>query len=276
MLRSRIVLESADGQAIAEVARRLGITADTVRVWRGRFLECRQVGLLPGLALCERRSDAHLHHFGPYGFRLVDDVVASRCSGLMVSTRPGQSGQYTRNPLAPRKGVIQRRPADPEETPMSPCRRMTAGLSPPTGDSDICRTYRLGLEWKEARTADSCLTAPQPLMLPTIFSQSKRWSADEQPRDGRHRLEASGPQPVAGSGIPRLHRRRRGLLAEVGGWTLVAVVLAVPAVPALRRMNPRHALIQGWGRVVSRLLRLLVRWGGWGRPGPARRCGAFG
>ncbi|WP_199820661.1 IS630 family transposase [Streptomyces sp. NRRL F-2664] len=44
-LRSRIVLESADGHAIAEVARRLGITTDTVRAWRRRFLERRLGGL---------------------------------------------------------------------------------------------------------------------------------------------------------------------------------------------------------------------------------------
>ncbi|WP_434097764.1 helix-turn-helix domain-containing protein [Streptomyces mirabilis] len=44
-LRSRIVLESADGQAIAEVAQRLGITTDTVRLWRRRFLERRLNGL---------------------------------------------------------------------------------------------------------------------------------------------------------------------------------------------------------------------------------------
>ncbi|MFD0384100.1 IS630 family transposase [Streptomyces stramineus] len=44
-LRSRIVLESADGHAIAEVARRLGVTTDTVRAWRRRFLERRLDGL---------------------------------------------------------------------------------------------------------------------------------------------------------------------------------------------------------------------------------------
>lgn len=36
-LRSRIVLESADGHAIAEVARRLGITTDTFRPGGGAF-----------------------------------------------------------------------------------------------------------------------------------------------------------------------------------------------------------------------------------------------
>ncbi|MEU7062879.1 IS630 family transposase [Streptomyces sp. NPDC046161] len=38
-LRSRIVLESAEGHSIAEVSRRLGIAPETVRTWRRRFLD---------------------------------------------------------------------------------------------------------------------------------------------------------------------------------------------------------------------------------------------
>ena len=38
-LRSRIVLECAEGYSIMEVSRRLGASADTVRTWRRRFLE---------------------------------------------------------------------------------------------------------------------------------------------------------------------------------------------------------------------------------------------
>ncbi|MGW7056355.1 helix-turn-helix domain-containing protein, partial [Streptomyces sp. NPDC054888] len=45
VLRSRIVLECAEGHAIAEVARRLRVTTDTVRTWRRRFLERRLDGL---------------------------------------------------------------------------------------------------------------------------------------------------------------------------------------------------------------------------------------
>ncbi|WP_432190702.1 IS630 family transposase, partial [Streptomyces sp. Tue6028] len=37
--RSRIVLECAEGHSIAEVSRRLGVAADTVRTWRRRFLD---------------------------------------------------------------------------------------------------------------------------------------------------------------------------------------------------------------------------------------------
>ncbi|WFB05667.1 helix-turn-helix domain-containing protein [Streptomyces sp. LX-29] len=39
------MLECTDGHAIAEVARRFRITADTVRTWRRRFLERRLDGL---------------------------------------------------------------------------------------------------------------------------------------------------------------------------------------------------------------------------------------
>ena len=38
-LRSRIVLECAEGHSIVEVSWRLGVAADTVRTWRRRFLE---------------------------------------------------------------------------------------------------------------------------------------------------------------------------------------------------------------------------------------------
>jgi transposase len=38
-LRARIVLECAEGHSIAEVARRLGVVAETVRTWRRRFLD---------------------------------------------------------------------------------------------------------------------------------------------------------------------------------------------------------------------------------------------
>ncbi|MEV4428173.1 helix-turn-helix domain-containing protein [Streptomyces sp. NPDC049602] len=38
-LRSRIVLECAEGHSITEVSRRLRIAADTVRTWRRRFIE---------------------------------------------------------------------------------------------------------------------------------------------------------------------------------------------------------------------------------------------
>ena len=45
VLRARIVLAAADGQSNAAIARRLAITQDTVRKWRGRFATERIPGL---------------------------------------------------------------------------------------------------------------------------------------------------------------------------------------------------------------------------------------
>ncbi|MGV9557699.1 helix-turn-helix domain-containing protein [Streptomyces sp. NPDC003401] len=44
-LRSRIVLECAEGHSIMEVSRRLRVSPDTVRTWRRRFLERGMDGL---------------------------------------------------------------------------------------------------------------------------------------------------------------------------------------------------------------------------------------
>jgi transposase len=45
VLRARIVLAAADGEANAAIARRLGICCDTVRKWRARFCDQRLAGL---------------------------------------------------------------------------------------------------------------------------------------------------------------------------------------------------------------------------------------
>ena len=45
VLRARIVLAAADGQSNAAIARKLAITEDTVRRWRGRFAAERVPGL---------------------------------------------------------------------------------------------------------------------------------------------------------------------------------------------------------------------------------------
>ena len=44
-LRSRIVLASADGKSVTAVAADLGVSRDTVRKWRGRFMVSRLEGL---------------------------------------------------------------------------------------------------------------------------------------------------------------------------------------------------------------------------------------
>src|SRR4051812_50096119 len=45
VVRARIVLAAADGQPNAAIARRLGVTEDTVRRWRGRVAGRRVAGL---------------------------------------------------------------------------------------------------------------------------------------------------------------------------------------------------------------------------------------
>src|SRR4051794_41883749 len=45
VVRARIVLAAADGQPNAAIARRLGVTEDTVRRWRGRVAAERVAGL---------------------------------------------------------------------------------------------------------------------------------------------------------------------------------------------------------------------------------------
>ncbi|MFF3752387.1 transposase [Streptomyces sp. NPDC002018] len=67
VLRSRIVLESADGRAIAEVARRLATTTDTVRTWCRRFLERRLDGLCdePRPGVPRKISDADVERVIP-------------------------------------------------------------------------------------------------------------------------------------------------------------------------------------------------------------------
>ena len=44
-LRSRIVLASADGASVTAVAAELGVSRDTVRKWRRRFMVSRLEGL---------------------------------------------------------------------------------------------------------------------------------------------------------------------------------------------------------------------------------------
>lgn len=57
-LRSRIVLECADGHAITEVARRLRVTPGTVSTWRRRFLERRLSGLEPLPSVRQKITEA--------------------------------------------------------------------------------------------------------------------------------------------------------------------------------------------------------------------------
>jgi transposase len=56
-LRARIVLAAADGLNNTQIARQLGVEADTVRLWRMRWLGLRAASL-EDLSLAERLADA--------------------------------------------------------------------------------------------------------------------------------------------------------------------------------------------------------------------------
>jgi transposase len=56
-LRGRIVLAAADGLNNTQTARQLGVDADTVRLWRMRWLRL-QAASLEDLSIAERLSDA--------------------------------------------------------------------------------------------------------------------------------------------------------------------------------------------------------------------------
>src|SRR3954470_524134 len=77
VVRARIVLAAADGQPNAAIARRLGVTEDTVRRWRGRFAAER----LPGLDDRPRTGRP----------RIYSDVAAAEVKA-MACALPAETG----------------------------------------------------------------------------------------------------------------------------------------------------------------------------------------
>jgi transposase len=55
-LRARMILEAADGKNNSQIAHELKVCADTVRAWRGRWLELQAIPLAD-LPICERLAD---------------------------------------------------------------------------------------------------------------------------------------------------------------------------------------------------------------------------
>ena len=87
-LRARIVLAAADGANNAEIGRRLGIEADTARLWRARWLGLGAVPL-EELGVAERLEDAP-RPGGPCRITAeqVCRVTALACEAPAASERP--------------------------------------------------------------------------------------------------------------------------------------------------------------------------------------------
>src|SRR5262245_34172424 len=92
-LRARIVLASATGAPNTAVARRLGVTHQTVGKWRARFVAARLDGLLdePRPGAPRQVTDAQ-----------VEDVVT-----LTLETMPRAATQWSTRAMAARSGLSQ-------------------------------------------------------------------------------------------------------------------------------------------------------------------------
>lgn len=109
VLRARIVLAAGEGQNNAQIARRLGVSIDMVRLWRERWLIL-QPASLEELPVAERLSDAPR----PGKPRTITDEQVCRIEEL-VCEAPKQSGrpisQWTGREIAEeikRRGIVER------------------------------------------------------------------------------------------------------------------------------------------------------------------------
>ena len=126
-LRARIVLAAADGANNAEVARRLGVEADTARLWRGRWLGLGAVPL-DDLSVAERLEDAP-RPGGPCRITAaqVCRLTALACEAPAASDRP--IGQWSGRELAQEavaRGIVERL------SPRHANRLLKRGISSPT------------------------------------------------------------------------------------------------------------------------------------------------
>ncbi|WP_043265906.1 IS630 family transposase [Streptomyces sp. CT34] len=92
-LRSRIVLECAEGLSIMEVSRRLRIAPDTVRKWRRRFLEHGPDGL------CDEPR--------PGGPRKITDADVERVIVKTLEEKPTNATHWSTRSMAAATGMSQ-------------------------------------------------------------------------------------------------------------------------------------------------------------------------
>ncbi|HKD53699.1 MAG TPA: helix-turn-helix domain-containing protein [Steroidobacteraceae bacterium] len=93
-LRARIVLSCHPGRSNREVARRLGVTTQTVGKWRGRFVAARVRGLLD-----QPRSGAPRS--------ISDELVAAVLTKTLHEQPPG-ADRWSSRRLASELGISQR------------------------------------------------------------------------------------------------------------------------------------------------------------------------
>ena len=91
--RSRIVLECAGGRANTVVARKLGLTHQTVGKWRQRFVE--------------RRLDGLLDEPRPGAPRKVTDAQVERVVRLTLESTPADATHWSTRAMARRCGLSQ-------------------------------------------------------------------------------------------------------------------------------------------------------------------------
>lgn len=93
-LRARIVLSCRDGRSNREIARRIGVTTQTVGKWRGRFMARRLCGLLD-----EPRSGAP---------RSISDEVVATVLAKTLHEHPPDGERWSSRRLATALGISQR------------------------------------------------------------------------------------------------------------------------------------------------------------------------
>jgi transposase len=93
-VRARIVLHSSSGRSNREIARRLGVTTQTVGKWRGRFLAARLQGLLD-----QPRSGAP---------RTISDAQVEAVLAKTLHEHPPDAARWSSRRLASTLGLSQR------------------------------------------------------------------------------------------------------------------------------------------------------------------------
>lgn len=129
-LRARLVLAAAAGQTNSRIARDEGVHADTVRLWRKRWLELQPIPL-EELSVSERLEDVPRPGKPPtITAEQVCQIVALACEAPAQSERP--ISQWTGREIA---DEIQRRGILKQISPRHASRLLKKGTFTPTASA---------------------------------------------------------------------------------------------------------------------------------------------